>query len=254
MNIQRINTPKGTRSILTYWYRGKRYRPVLGYNLTLDRERETALEIMTAIHANSLEPETKKAPIPLAGQPATMTFAEFVPLYLQYLKAKRPKNDGRNHTVLTHHLIPHFGDKKLSDIRLEDGLAYLEKRRSVLIGPEDKKRHVAPGTIERECAALMAVLNLAVDMDHLDKNRLKRLPVPEYVKRERIVEGWELLKIREAASPNVWRLAMAALQIGLRENKLIEIHEEWLMQRGDGWWVVPSPGQTKIKGVPKWFP
>ncbi|MFO0729743.1 MAG: hypothetical protein U0361_01880 [Nitrospiraceae bacterium] len=63
----------------------------------------------------------------------------------------------------------------------------------------------------------MAVLNLAVDMDHLDKNRLKRLPVPEYVKRERIVEGWELLKIREAASPNVWRLAMAALQIGLQE-------------------------------------
>ncbi len=254
MNIQRINTPKGIRSILTYWYRGKRYRPVLGYNLTLDLERETALEIMTAIHANSLEPETKKAPIPLTGQPATMAFAEFVPLYLQYLKAKRPKNDGRNHTVLTHHLIPHFGDKKLSDIRLEDGLAYLEKRRSVLIGPEDKKRHVAPGTIERECAALMAVLNLAVDMDHLDKNRLKRLPVPEYVKRERIVEGWELLKIREATSPNVWRLAMAALQIGLRENKLIEIHKEWLMQRGDGWWVVPSPGQTKIKGVPKMVP
>ena len=48
MNIQRITTPKGTRSILTYWYRGRRYRPVLGYNLTLDRERESALEIMTA--------------------------------------------------------------------------------------------------------------------------------------------------------------------------------------------------------------
>jgi hypothetical protein len=40
-------------------------------------------------------------------------------------------------------------------------------------------------------------------MNHLDKNRLKRLPVPEYVKRQRIVEGWELLKIRKAASPNV---------------------------------------------------
>ena len=254
MNIQRINTPKGTRSILTYWYRGKRYRPVLGYNLTLDRERESALEIMTAIHANWSEHDTQQAPLARTGQPATLTFAEFVPMYLQYLKAKRPKNDGRNQTVLTHHLLPHFGHKKLSDIRLEDGLAYLEKRRSVLIGPEDKKRHVAPGTIERECAALMAVLNLAVDMDHLDKNRLKRLPVPEYVKRERIVEGWELLKIRDAASPNVWRLAMAALQIGLRENKLIEIHEEWLMQRRDGWWVVPSPGQTKIKGVPKMVP
>jgi integrase len=130
----------------------------------------------------------------------------------------------------------------------------LEKRRSALIGPDEKKRHVAPGTIERECAARMAVLNLAVDMDYLDKNRLKRLPVPEYVKRERIAEGWELRKIRDADSANVWRLVMAALQIGLRENKLIEIHEEWLMQRGDGWWLAPSPGQTKIKGVPKTIP
>jgi|GEM_PF-2529602 len=91
-------------------------------------------------------------------------------------------------------------------------------------------------------------------MDHLDENRLKPLPLPEYVKRERIAEGWELLKIREAASPNVWRLAMAALQISLLENKLIEIHEEWLMQRGaaGGWF--PRRVRQKSKGPPKWFP
>ena len=100
----------------------------------------------------------------------------------------------------------------------------------------------------RECAVLMAVLNLAVDMDRLDRNRLKLLPVPEYVKRERVLEGWELLKLKAAASPHVWRLIMAALQIGLRENKLIETHEEWLMQRGDGLWMAPAPGRTKIKG------
>lgn len=134
----------------------------------------------------------------------------------------------------------------MSEIRLEDGLAYLEKRRADLTGPKYNQRRVAAGTIERECAVIMAVLN--------DKNWLKRLPVPEYVKRERVLEGWELLKLREAASPNVWRLIMAALQIGLRENKLIETHEEWLMHRGDGWWMAPAPGQTKIKGVPKTIP
>jgi integrase len=47
---------------------------------------------------------------------------------------------------------------------------------------------------------------------------------------------------------------MAALQIGLREIKLIEIYEEWLLQRGDGWWLAPSSGQTKIRGVPKLIP
>ncbi|MCS6289396.1 MAG: hypothetical protein H8K10_10510 [Nitrospira sp.] len=100
----------------------------------------------------------------------------------------------------------------------------------------------------------MAVLNLAVDMNHLDKKRLKRLPVPEYVKRERVLDGWELLKLREVATPKVWRMIMAALQIGLCQNQLIEMHEEWLMQRADGWWMVPAPGKSKIQGVPKIIP
>ncbi|SLM49916.1 Putative Phage integrase (modular protein) [Nitrospira japonica] len=254
MNIRRIQSANGTRSVLTYWYRGKRYRPVLGRNLTTDQERESARTIINAIHDNCVEHEVRGSASSRSRESSASTFAEFVPMYLQYLQAKRPDNDGRNQTALTHHLVPHFGNKRLLDIRLEDGLAYLEKRRSDLIGPERNKRHVASGTIERECAALMAVLNLAVDMDHLDKNRLKRLPVPEYVKRERIVEAWELLKIRESASINIWRLVMAALQIGLRENKLIEIHEEWLLKRGDGWWIAPSPGRSKIKGVPKLIP
>ena len=254
MNIRRHRSSKGVRSVLTYWYYGVRYRPVLGYNLTADRERESALAIITAIHTNASVRTTTEGSSSVVGPSSTLTFAEFIPIYLQYLNAKRPKNDGRNQSILCHHILPHFGSKVLSEIRLEDGLSYLKKRQSALIGPKDNRRHVSPGTIERECAAIMAILNLAVDMDYLDKNRLKRLPVPEYVKRERVAEGWELLKIRDAASESVWRLVVAALQIGLRENKLIEIHEEWLIGRGDGWWLAPSPGQTKIKGVPKLIP
>ncbi len=240
--------------MLTYWYRSKRYRPVLGYNLSGDQEREAALDIMNAIHSHTEQKFRPSAESIASPNRNYLRFAEFIPTYLQYLNVKRPNNDGRNEIIITKHLMPHFGHKRLSDIRLEDGLAYIEKRRTSLIGPGDKKRGIAAGTIERECAVLMAVLNLAIDMDHLEKNRLKRLPVPEYFKRERIAEGWELHKIREAASPNVWRLVMTALQTGLRENKLIEIHEEWLMQRGDGWWMAPSPGQTKIKSVPKILP
>jgi integrase len=250
MNIRRKSTTKGIQSILTYWHGGQRYRPVLGYNLTTDQEREVALPIICNIHANTDEENLAGTVLPLHSS----TFSGFTRVYLQYLKAKRPENDGRNETILNKHLLPHFGHKQLAEIRLEDGLAYLEKRRTEFSGSQQNRRTIAAGTIERECAVLVAVLNLAVDMDHLDKNRLKRLPVPQYVKRERVIEGWELLKIREVASPNVWRLIMAALQLGLREGKLIEIHEEWLMQRGDGWWMAPSPGQTKIKGVPKIIP
>jgi len=251
MNIRRRLTPKGIQSSLTYWYQGHRYRPVLGYNLTVEQEREAAYDIITVIRSNIDQRIISSSESHVERD---LTLAGFVPTYLQYLNSKRPKNDGRNQIILSRHILPHFGQKRLADIRLEDGLAYLEKRRADLAGPTEKRRSVAAGTIERECAVLMAVLNLAVDMDRLDKNRLKRLPVPDYVKRERVIEGWELLKIQEVASPNVWRLVMTALQLGLREGKLIEIHEEWLMQRGDGWWMAPSPGQTKIKGVPKIIP
>jgi len=247
LNIRRISTPKGLRSVLTYWYQGIRYRPVLGYNLTPEQERNSAFHIITAIHANTKSAQRSVGLPSISGvlEPATLTLSEFTPTYLQYLKAKRPDHDGRNTTILELHLLPYFGTKRLGDIRLEDGLSYLEKRRADL---------AADGTIERECAVLMAVLNLAVDMDLLVKNRLKRLPVPEYVERERVLEPWELQKLRESASSNVWRLVMAALQTGLRENKLIETHEEWLMKRGDGYWMAPAPGKTKIKGVPKIVP
>ena len=253
LNIRRTPTTKGLRSVLTYWHGGTRYRPVLGYNLRPEQERQAAVQVIAAIHANTTGQVTVRAST-VHGNEGSVTFAQFIPTYLQYLKAKRPANDGRNETIITKHLKPFFGEKLLSSVKLEDGLAYLEKRRADVVGQNENKHAPAPGTIERECAVLMAILNLAVDMDLLDKNRLKRLPVPEYVKRERVLEGWELLKLKETASANVWRLVMAALQTGLRENKLIATHEEWLTKRGDGHWLSPSPGKTKIKGVPKMLP
>lgn len=197
MNIRRTPTSKGTRSVLTYWYQGIRYRPFLGLNLSADKERDAALKIITAIHQNTAEKQSPKA-----CAPESPTFGSFIPTYLQYLKAKRRDADGRNQHALTLHLVPHFGSKRLADVRMEDGLVYLEKRRA---------EKAAEGTIERECAVLSAVLNLAVECEALDKNRLRRLPVPQYVKRERVAESWELQKIKQAASQEVRRVVILAL-------------------------------------------
>ena len=240
MNIRRIPTSKGIRSVLTYWHQDTRYRPVLGINLSANQEREAALHIITAIHQN-----TAKRPISEKDFSESPSFSVFVPTYLQYLRAKRRDSDQRNEKALNLHLLPHFGQKCLADLRLEDGLVYLEKRRA---------EHAAEGTIERECAVLMAVLNLAVECEALDKNRLRRLPVPEYVKRERVVAPWELQKLQQASSQDVWRTVILALQTGMREGKLIDLHEEWLVQQGDGWWVVPSPGRSSTKRVAKAIP
>lgn len=55
MPIRRIIRSGRICSVLTYWYRGVRYRLVLRYNLTMDQERAAALQIMTAIHAHTAQ-------------------------------------------------------------------------------------------------------------------------------------------------------------------------------------------------------
>jgi len=68
--------------LLTYWYRGKRYRPVLGYNLRLDQERESALSVISIIHANTVEiPGRLKQGFPGVESKAIL-FSEFVSIYL----------------------------------------------------------------------------------------------------------------------------------------------------------------------------
>ena len=90
--------------------------------------------------------------------------------------------------------------------------------------------------------------NLAVDFEALDKNRLRRLPVPTGITRVRILDASDLHKLRKVASEPVWRAIIADLQTGLRVNKLIESHAEWIVQKGDGYWLYPSPGRSVIKG------
>ena len=100
----------------------------------------------------------------------------------------------------------------------------------------------------------MAILNLAVDFEVLDRNRLRRLPAPTASVRERILDPSELQKLQQIASEPVWRAIMAGLQTGLRINKPLELHAEWVIENGDGLWLYPSPGRTAIKGVPKALP
>lgn len=51
MKITRTMTPRGIRSDLFFRYRGVRYRPVLGYNLTSDQEQEATLQIVAAVQS-----------------------------------------------------------------------------------------------------------------------------------------------------------------------------------------------------------
>jgi len=97
------------------------------------------------------------------------------------------------------------------------------------------------------------MLNHAVAIDVLDKNRLALLPAPQGVKRERVAEPWELWRILRMSSAAIGRMLLAGIQVPLRQDKLIQTHSEWLIHRSDGWWMAPSPG-SRLKRVPKSLP
>ena len=235
MKIIRTPTPLGLRSRLEYRYAGSRYRPVLGYDLTPDQECDEAHRLISIIHANAR---------PGGTVPAGPTFDQFAGHYLDFLRSKKLKDLGRPTTILTKHLVPFFGSLPLVSLQLAHGLQYLEQRRA---------QFAAEGTIERECTVLLGMLNHAVATDVLTKNRLMLMPVPQGAKRERVAEPWELWRILRMNSDAIGQMLLVGLQVPLRQDKLVQAHLEWMIQRPDGWWMIPAPG-SRLKRVPKSLP
>src|SRR5581483_3278147 len=120
-----------------------------------------------------------------------LTFEAFAPIYLKHLNIKHKAAAKRNEYALRCHLTPWFGSHTLRSIRLDHGIAYIEHRR---------KEGAAEGTIERECAVLSALLNSAVEYEYLDRNRLRKLPAPQYQKRKRVATLAELQALEETVS------------------------------------------------------
>ncbi len=68
----------------------------------------------------------------------------------------------------------------------------------------------AAATIRRKWNVLMRILNLAVDFETLDKNRLKRVALPEAVNRERMAADEKLAAIQKVASEELWAICLVA--------------------------------------------
>ena len=72
--------------------------------------------------------------------------------------------------ILNTYLLPFFANRRLTSLTAIDGLNYIMQR---------QEHGATAGTIPREYQVLNRLLNLAVDYDLLDKNRLKRVDLPE---------------------------------------------------------------------------
>ena len=173
------------------------------------------------------------------------TFRTFLPTYWQTLKIHHRIDLRRPAIILNTHLLPRFGDRPLDSLTAEDGLSYIAARLDA---------GAAPGTVRKEWGVLMRILNLAVDFEKIERNRLTRVHLPEANKRTRVATAKELVAIQAVADREIWRIVEVALHTGLREARILEIERSWMHLRDDGWWLILPPPRSALKGTPRELP
>lgn len=112
--------PTKTRGIaidLEYWYKGDRFRPTLGYDLTNDTIDTAAAKMVLKIQSGEADQVQKRH---AAG---SMTMADFKAAYLDELRERRVADIHRAEKVIDTYLALHF-TMPLRKIRYSDGQGY----------------------------------------------------------------------------------------------------------------------------------
>src|SRR5688572_21328402 len=142
--ITKRSTLKGLAFDLYFRWKGQRYRPLLGYNLTKAQVDQAAIAMIAKIQA---EPEEQGNPY------RTATLRDILPLFWNTFDLKRRIDRVRPKGIIENHLLPAFGDHPLVSLTAKDGLDYVLQR---------QKAKASAGTIRREWQVLTRLLNLAV--------------------------------------------------------------------------------------------
>ena len=235
--ISKRITQKGMAFDLYYRWQGVRYRPLLGYNLSAAEAEQLAIDMIGKIHRGEQSLSVAASVCP--------TLHEFLPTYWQTLKIQKRIDLRRPEIILDIHLLPRFGTRTLDTLSAEDGLEYITSRLDA---------GATPGTIRKEWGVLMRILNLAVDFEKINRNRLKRVQLPEANKRSRVASAEEIESLRALGDQETWKVVQVALHTGLREAKILEIERSWMKLKDDGWWLVLPPARSALKGTPPELP
>ena len=214
-------------------------------------ERTARVELENVISKVRAGIWRKREPRPPVVRRGAVTFHEYAS---DWLEAKRDGVLGdrpisRNTELdyrsrLTNHLLPYFGDYRLSEIDTELCLAFkahkikeaAELRRTLDAGATLKDRHgrgvrpLNPAMIRKLTACLTTILDEAVDDGHLERNparsRRMRVKVPKPART--FLEMDELVALTDAASDQDAKFARPKLR------------------------VTPEPGSTAAKVAERW--
>lgn len=235
--------PTKTRGIaidLEYWYKGDRFRPTLGYDLTNDAIDTAAAEMVLKIQSGTADQVQERH---AAG---SMTMADFKAAYLDELRERRVADIHRAEKVIDTYLIVHF-TMPLRKIRYSDGQGYIKQRRAANPQPSD-------GTIAREWSILNSLLNFAAHVGELDANPLSGITAPTSGARNRLPTPEEMAAIFQHATERLKRAACIAMNTGLRCEKVWMIRPTMIVHEPEGPWLeLPAP-RSKKKGNPTRLP
>ncbi len=60
--------------------------------------------------------------------------------------------------------------------------------------------------------------------------------------------------IKDEVLAELWRIVVVAVNVGLRESKILAIERSWIRKREDGYWLALPPATSRLKGTPPEVP
>lgn len=234
---------RGLATNLEWFHSGRKWRPLLGYDLT---DHEKALRATEAV--NKILEAITRGEVDLGGSANSRALTLEQAAERWYYKALDRK--GRKDKLRPKQCIAHLSKRlpgPIDTINLEAIHGYIDMR---------QKEGAANGTIRREIGVLSRVLSLSKKHGAIQSNPCKDdMELPEDTERERVVTPQEIRIMRDEATRDLWRMILAALTTGLRRSKLLEIDAEWIRRdkSGQRWMYLPA-ADTKLKGNAKLIP
>jgi len=113
-----------------------------------------------------------------------------------------------------------------------------------------KKEIRAPQTMNRYLAFLRHVLNLAIKDGHITRNPVSGVKFsPEPQGRLRFLSDKEIMALKEAMTPEDWKVVAFALETGMRQENQFKAKWEWVDQ-DRGIMTIPRTKAQKTQHIP----
>ncbi len=120
-------------------------------------------------------------------------------------------------------LKPFFGKLYLDDIKQDDILRYITKRRNT-IRQRPPKTHIAPSTINRELACLRNLFREAIKAGIINRNPMFGISLlREDNVRSRCLSPDEEARVLKVSPPHMYGIILCALHTGMRKTEILTL-------------------------------